>query len=343
MTTDSNTPVDISDNLDEFENLFFEREAEEPADTVEEEVVEKEVDEIEDDTLATEEDEDAESDEDEDEEDGEEEEEEPEPEPQPKKNRKSAKERIEELVAKNREAERREAELIRRLESLEARSKEVKSEEEAPKALREQLPAEAPNPDALGEDGEPLYALGEFDPKYIRDLTKFTIEQETKAAREAAEREAAQREVEESRKEIETAWVEKLEKAEAEMPDIRENLRNMTETFSHVEPAYGEYLAMTIMSSEYGPHIMYYLSQNIGEAQKIVASGPAAATLALGRLEAKFASVPKEREEPKRNTKRMSKAAEPPEGRTRGHGGKFSTAPDTDDLDAFEREFFGKK
>jgi hypothetical protein len=81
------------------------------------------------------------------------------------------------LTAKAREAERREAELIRRLEQIEARKPEENTKPE-PKPLREQLPAEAPNPDALDEDGEPIYPLGEFDPKYIRDLTKFTIAEE---------------------------------------------------------------------------------------------------------------------------------------------------------------------
>jgi hypothetical protein len=31
-------------------------------------------------------------------------------------------------------------------------------------------------------EGEPLYPLGEFDPLFIRDLTKFSVEQELNAA-----------------------------------------------------------------------------------------------------------------------------------------------------------------
>jgi hypothetical protein len=66
---------------------------------------------------------------------------------------------------------------------------------------------------------------------------------------------------------------------------------------------------------------MYYLSQNIGEAQKIVASGAAAATRAIGRLEARFEQTTPH--EPKRN-KRVSDAPKPPEQRSRGTGGKFT-------------------
>jgi hypothetical protein len=61
--------------------------------------------------------------------------------------------------------------------------------------------------------------------------------------------------------------------AEEELPDIREKLGSMGDTFEGIDPNYGEFLAATIMSCDFGPQIMYYLSQNIGEAQKIVASG----------------------------------------------------------------------
>jgi hypothetical protein len=227
--------------------------------------------------------------------------------------------------------------LLVRLEQLEAR---IKTEAETKtQDIRENLPEEAPHPDAKDKDGEPLYALGEFDPLYIRDLTKFTIEQESKLARERASQERQAEEMAKARQEIADAWIEKVEEAEKEIPELRSNMKTLTDTFAGMDPNYGEYLASTIMISEVGPEIMNYLSQNIGEAQKIVASGPAAATLALGRLEAQLLKSSTDQEE-KRNTKIVSKASAPPEDRTRGQGGKFAVAPDTDNLEAFEREFF---
>jgi len=330
LTDDDNNNVDI--DLDTFENEFFgEAKAEPQEEAVVEEV--EEVDENEDNSLATDEDEDVEAEEIEEEDEAEEE---PEPEPQPKQKRNRAQERIEKLVAEARQAERERDALRIELERLRSEDKEVKKEE-APK-LREQLPAEAPDPDAKDEKGEPIYELGEFDPKFIRDLTKFTIEMETKAAKERAKQEEQAKMIAQAQEEIKTKWLDNLEKAEAELPTIREDIHDLVDVFSDIEPNYGEYLASTIMASDFGPQMMHYLSQNIGEAQKIVASGPAAATLAIGRLEAKFyrSSEPEE----KRNTKQVSKAAEPPENRTRGHGGRFTVAPDTDNLDAFEREFF---
>lgn len=340
-TENDNNPVDIdTDDLNDFEADFYQTKPEAVVedDDAEEQVEENEADEeseVDDlgedevDTPATDED---------DAEDEPEEEEPEEDEPKGKKNRKSAQERINELTAKAREAERREQALLRRLEEIEASvKKEVKEEEKAP-TLREQLPADAPNPDAVDDKGEPIYPLGEFDPTYIRDLTKYTIEVETKAAKEKAAEEARQQAVETERQAIADAWVEKLDKVEEEIPEIRDNIKTLTDTFQTIEPAYGEYLATLIMASEYGPQVMNYLSQNIGEAQEIVASGPAAATLRLGRLEAQFIRSA-QKEEIKR-TKKVSKAAEPPESGTRGKGGKFATPDDTDDLEAFERKFF---
>ena len=343
MTDDTAKPVDINDdNQDAFEEEFYNPKAEvapEPDEVVEEveEDAEEEVDETEDDSLATEEEDSDETEEEEEEEEVEEEA------PLPKKNRKSAKERIEELVAKQHEternAERRELELTKRLEQLEAQI--VKETEQKTVPLRETLPDDAPHPDKLDDKGEPLYPLGEFDPLYIMDLTKFTIERETKAnrEREAAERQIA--ETEKARKEISDAWIEKVDAAEERIPDLRENMASLTNTFEDLDPNYGEYLASTIMMSEVGPEIMNYLSQNIGEARKIVASGPHAATLALGRLEAQLLplSTPPEK---KRNPKQVSKAPTPPEEGTRGRGSSTAVAPDTDNQDAFEREFYKK-
>lgn len=336
MTEDTNT-VDIEDvNLGDFEQDFFQKTAKaEPKEEVVDEDVEDDVDENEDDNpLAPDEDEDEEPVEEEDED-----EEEPDPTPKAKK-RNRTQERIEKLVAEARQAERERDALRKELEAARAEKENVHKEE--PKAVRQALPAEAPNPDAKDENGEPLYELGEFDPKFIRDLTKFTIEQETKAAKEAQAREAQAAHMEAVKEEITNTWIENLDKAEEEIPDIRENVRSLANVFQDINPDYGDYLASTIMVSDYGPQIMNYLSQNIGEAQKIVASGPAAATLALGRLEAKF--IIASEQEKKRNTKQVSKAPEPPENveRARGRGGRFTVAPDTDDLNAFERVFYQK-
>lgn len=343
MNIDDNNPefVGNDDDLESFENLFYgktEAKAEdEPEDAPEDDPEDDEVDEEEDvdsgdvDDPATEDDDD--------EDDGEEDEdEEPEPEPKPKK--KSFQDRINELTAKAREAERRESDLLKRLEELEKGGKKEVKEEPKP-AAKVEFDSEAPQPDALDEDGELLYPLGEFDPKFIRDLTRFTIERETaRVENERKERERVS-EIEVEKQKVVNHYQERLVETEKEIPDIREKIEVLTETFKDVEPSYGEYLATTIMSCENGPAILYYLSQNLSEADRIVKSGAASATLAIGRLEALL-----ERDAPvkeKRNKTKVSDAPEPPKNRIRGSGARTTIKPDTDDLEAFERAFFNKK
>lgn len=342
MTDDNSDTnlVDIDENLEDFEAKFYNKE----------EKTEEPVEDTEDDTLATEEDTDApEGDEDPDteedsEDEGESDSDEDESEPEAKskgKGKKSFQERINELTRKAREEERakiaeqhEKQELLRRLESLEASlTKDSKSQ-----TVKENLPQGAPSPDAVGEDGEPIYPLGEFDPTFIRDLTKFTIEEERKSMKEEAAREAETQKIEAAKAELKNSWENKLTAVEEEIPEIREHITDLVGAFQNLEPSYGEYLAMTIMQSDVGPEIMEYLSQNIGEAQKIVGSGPTAATLAIGRLEAKLARTI-ESDTP---NKKVSDAPAPPARMAKGRRQTGTVKPDTEDLSAFEREFYKK-
>lgn len=324
----SNQPVDINDdNQSEFEELFYAPEPEEVEDV--EDVVEEDAEEIDD--LGEDDDPPASEDEDEDE---------PEEDKSSKGKENRVQKRINELTAKARQEEREKLALLKRLEELEAVVKRETEKDQKP--LRQQLPTGAPKPDAVDDTGEPLYPLGEFDPNYIADLTEFTVEQRLKAADEKRAAEEQARQVQAAQEEIRDAWIERVNEAEKELPDLREHIVELTDTFEDLPPQYGEYLATTIMASEFGPQIMYYLSQNIGEAQRIVASGPHAATLALGRLEAMFSNPSTEKPEKKRNTKQVSKAPVPPEESTRGRGSSTAVAPDTDNLDAFEKVFYQK-
>jgi hypothetical protein len=329
-------------NLDDFENDFYEtdkgaektptkEEVEEPVDEEAEEPAESE----EVDSLETDEEEATEEAEDEGKE---------EPEEKPKRKH-SAKERIDELTA-DKYAEKRAREAAEsRLAQIERELATIKAgrEKEEPEALREQLPPNAPNPDAVDKEGNPLYVLGEFDPQYIRDLTKFTIAEENKAYEQARAQKEWEEGVAAAQQELAQVWVEKVEKAEEEIPTLREDITELTSTFERIDPSYGEYLAMTIMQCENGPEIMHYFSQNIGEAQKIVASGPSAATLAIGRLEAQFAKKTSTEQGEQKQQKKVSTAPEPPEKSARGVNGRQLVRPDTDNLDAFGELFYEKK
>ena len=344
MTDDNSNLVDIDDNLETFENEFYgknEAESEEVVEDTDADAVATDEDKDapvgDDDDEANEasddDDDDDSEDEDKEDDDSEDEDEEEEEQPVQKKgrNRKSFQERIDELTKRAYEAERREIEILRRLEEKEAREREVSKEE----PLKEQLPQGAPDPDALDKDGEPLYPLGRFDPDYIADFTKFTLDAEFAKRQEVEQQRRAAAELQAAQAELQAEWNQKLETAKEDNPEILEDIQELVDTFSGIEPTYGEYLAMTIMQCENGPQILEYLSQNIGEAQEIVASGPAAATRSIGKLEALLA-----RKEEKRNAKLVSDAAPPPEKVTRGRKGQRTVRPDTDNLEDFEKLFY---
>jgi hypothetical protein len=251
------------------------------------------------------------------------------------KRKKSAGERIRELTTARHEAER-EADRLRR-ENEELKSSKKVEEPEASKPSAD-LEKDAPNPDEQLDGGAPKYPLGEFDPKYIRDLTRYTIKVEREAAKAEETKSAEEAHYKEAEQALQTSWSDKLAAVD---PEIKEGLRatavDLENTFRDLHPDYGKYLASTIMSMDHGPQVLHYLASHLGEARKIVASGPTAATIALGRIEARF-DVDVEKVKKVRETK-----APPPPPTNRGSGGKFSVAPDTDDLDAFEKAFFKKK
>jgi len=338
--------VDVNtDDLDAFTDLFNGRakqeEVVEPeAKTEDSEVVEPNApdgnenndnDNDEDDSLATENDDDNG---DGDEDDGEEETPEPEPKPKPKSR---FQERINELTAKAREAERDKEALQRKLDEI--LSKLDNSAKEEPKDQTTANPLGAPTPEDKLENGEDKYPLGEFDPLYIRDLTRFTIQKETEELRAKEEETRKQKELEESRNSLHTEWQGKLEKARETYEDLDDKNAHLEETFRDLDPAYGEYLANTIMSLDHGPDVLYYLASNIAEAKKIAASGPVKATIALGRIESFFL---KEAETEVKKPK-VSKAPTPPPVLNKGTNSVKNVAPDTDDLDAFEKTFFKRK
>jgi hypothetical protein len=347
MSIEDTNPVEsVPDNLDDFEAALWPKEASpEPASSeVEDQEVEDDRDASEDtedthsldnetvdsdvtDVGASDDDEDGETDEAEDKSQDEK--------PAKKKNR--FQERIDEVVGKQREAERRLQEALAEIERL----KTPQNTEPEPAKQEPVTETTGPTPSDLNEDGTQKYPLGEFDPLYIKDLMKYTLDTE-RAEREAEEaRTRQERELQAAQSELETAWAEKLTPAQERYPDFQEKGLNLVETFSGLDPAYGEYLQTTLMSMEHGPDVLYYLANNVDEAQKIVNSGPRLATIALGRIEAKFAMAAEEKQ---RARPKVSRAPEPPSMLNKGSGvAKPAIKGDEDDLEAFSRALFKKK
>lgn len=335
--SDSNSQKEVdlnTDDLDEFSSLLFgdaKVKTEDASDATEdEEQIAEDNDETEieeDDALATEDEEDTED--------------EPEAEEKPKEKPKNRfQDRIDELT-KDRWEEKR------RADALEAKLNEVinqlnsKKEEATPaKPAAKVEEFDGPRPDEKTTDGEDKYPLGEFDPAYVRDVAVYAVRKEMEQKEQKAAQERQQAETARAKQELESAWEQKLETSKEKYPDLIEKNEALLPVFETLDPAYGEYLASTIMSMDYGPDVLYYLATNVDEAKKIAESGAARATIALGRLEARFAFQDEEKKEKKL---KVSKAPEPPERLNKGNLVAKDVPDDTDDLDAFAAKLFTNK
>lgn len=317
-----NTPVESAD-LDTFSAELFGQSAvtEEPASS--EDVTEQTDDDaLETETTNTQEEDDALSTEDEIKE------EEAPAEPAPKKTR--FQERIDELTAGKREAERKAAELETRLAKLEE-AKQTTAPSPAPKAE-----TEGPDPYAKNEDGTDVYALGEYDPAYLKDYVNHLMSNKEQEAVTKQAEQAQATAIEAERIALQESWESKLEPARERYPDFQEKGQELISSFDGIDPAYGEYLSAQIMDLDFGTDVLYYLATHPDEAQAIVESGARKATVALGRLDAKFGFS----EEEKQKVRKVSQAPTPPPT-NKGAAQVGSEVPDdTNDLDAFERKLF---
>lgn len=258
-----------------------------------------------------------------------------------KKPKKTAAERISEVVAERNAERERAAALQARIEALEAANAPKKEEVQTPAAAPED---DAPDPDAKNEDGSLKYPLGEYDAQYLADRVDYLFakkEQEAEARRVQADE---QNKIINERTQLQTTWETKLQEAEKneDMADIRESAAVLiSDLQDKISPEHGDYLATTIMQLEQGPEVLYFLAQNPDVAEAIASQDAFKATIALGGLNERirYEKLAQENGNPK---PRQSKAPEPPRNVNRGASGRFEVPGDTEDLDAFARVFLKK-
>lgn len=255
----------------------------------------------------------------------------------PKKTR--FQERIDELTAKAKEAERDRDAVLKRFEELEAKltGKEDATKVSDPQNSKDR-PTGGPDKNAKKEDGTPKYPLGEYDPQFMRDTMQHMLDEREREQVQRVQQTDEERRIEEARNELQTEWNVKLVTAQERYPDFQEAGKSLVDTFSDIDPQYGEYLTTTIQELDNGTDVFYYLATNVDEAQDIVSAGAKKATMALARLDAKFGTSSKG------NRKmRPTEARNPPPVNKGSAVAGPSVKPDTDDLDAFSRELFKKK
>lgn len=243
--------------------------------------------------------------------------------------------RLEKRIEKLLENERLQRERADRAEAELRKSKET----ETPKPTPTKSDAKAPHFDDKNEDGTDKYPLGQFDPDFQEDRFNYMVEKSLAEQKAELQRQHEEAEARRQSEALAAAWDEKLNPARERYPDFTEKGEELLSTFANLDQAYGQYLTSTIMSMDKGPDVLYYLSNNIDEAEKIVKLGALGATLALGRIEAQFDDV----EEKPQPRPRVSKAPVPPPT-NRGSSAAVAEVPDdTDDLDAFSAKLFKKR
>lgn len=250
---------------------------------------------------------------------------------QPPKKINKVQKRINEVLAKEREARDRADRLQRELDALtNARNTEDPNPTPTPSSVK------GPSPDDINPDGTDKYPLGEFDPNYLRDLNRAIIEEEWSARKAQEAKELSQRQEQEARAAIHQDWVSKLDPFVEQHEDFIEKTLELEDTFSGLDAGYSDYLVQTIKSLDHGPEVLYYFANNLDEAKKFVKMGYGQATLALGEINAMFKGTTK------KEVAKISAAPIPPQI-NKGSKTRVVVRGDEDDLDAVAKLLFKRK
>lgn len=236
----------------------------------------------------------------------------------PEKKPKTAKERIQELNARLRDAERA---LDRERVKNELRAEMGLQPEQIER--NNQVTRVAPDPTDLSK-----YPLGALDDRYVEDKIAFGIE--------SALGSVQQRQLEDARVQAEQAeQVALLKRADEVVQKGTELYEDFHETVWEAgqrnEYAMDKPTFDALLEAEHGADVAYFLATNKTEAARVAAMSPNQQVFYVATKNAEFAAKRKPR---------LPKASTPPAHQSRGTSGKFSVAPDTDDLEAFSRELF---
>jgi hypothetical protein len=252
---------------------------------------------------------------------GEEGDEEGDDEPEPAPKRKSAKERIAELTAKNRALERSQVGLAARLEAIE------KGGLPAGTGARNSAVAETPAPDPT--DAE-KYPLGHLDDRYIEDKLDWLAEQKaTKMADAALQREQGREQTERAQQAHETllSQVDDLSTRGSELfDDFQESVveAGLAGKWDLSQPTFE-----AAHEAEHGAQILYELAQDKKEASRVAKLSTVQQVKFVMDRDAELSKSSKPRTKPG--------AIVPPSTQTRGANSSARINPATDSLDDFEK------
>ncbi len=239
----------------------------------------------------------------------------------------TAKERIQELNRQKRDLERRlkEVETQSTASQLARIEKLLTGEIKLPNGATSDnvLDVGAPDP-----SDQTKYPLGALDDRFVKDLTRWEVQQAVRADR--------QRQAEDARMQAEqAAATELLRKADEVVQKGSQSYEDYQEVVWDAGRR-GDYdmdrpTFEALLEAEHGEHIAYALASDKAEAARVARLTPAQQMAYVFKKNAEF--------EAKRKPK-LPKAGSPPAYQARGASGKYEVDPTTDDLGAFKRALF---
>lgn len=145
-----------------------------------------------------------------------------------------------------------------------------------------------PTPEAPKAKPRPDRTKYEDATKYEDDLLAWSQEEALRRFRE----EQAKADTERQQREINAALMSHKEAAKAQFADFDEVIESADRT-QVIPEAIKPMLSAIAVESEYGVKVLYHLAKNPDEAKRIFQMKPAAALMALGRIEQQFISPAK--------------------------------------------------
>jgi hypothetical protein len=186
------------------------------------------------------------------------------------------------------------AEERRAREALEARLAGYQPKQDEPKVV-----------ETAKQEGKPSPEAFETHAEYVEALTDWKIEQRESKAKQEAEKSRLMSEQEK----VFSSHQERVKSFAEKHDDFQEAL----ESVDDIKPSSA--LVELLVTSENGPELMYELSKNREEYERIAKLSPLAAARAMGQLEARLS---KPSEEPKKEIKKLTSAPKPIEPVGRG-------------------------
>lgn len=253
---------------------------------------------------------------------------------------KSAQDRINKAVAKQRSAERERDAATARFTSLESRLAAIEGGRATPAAQTAQTPSQRAA--VSQQDPEPdvaKYEYGEADAKYIRDLARWEVRQELAAAETRKTQQAQQQQLTTEQQKEQKQRDDFFAKGAAKFGDDFESIVG-NESIKIALPLY-----LLLLDSDNGTDIAFDIASDPDLGKKVSAMTPARQAAWFGSYEeANYSSdtadadgETEEEETPVvKPSKPISKAPPPPKHKNKGGGKSETTTADTNDFAAFE-------